>query len=248
MTLPYQAKVDRRLVSEAFTFLDSILHSPAWMLPTEKGVFRSHEEVLAGKLSSWAKAASRTFRRLGYKPYYKVTYNYDGGAASAVFAKSGREYRIVYAEIGDLAPLEGKKMLPMTLTLHYGRLRKKYVRLYDIILPRIKRHIASHGIVYSLSRSTKPSEATGVHLEAVNTGVEELEYQSGKLVEKIRLYHRLVCAEADLVFLQYKARYLIIIPPIIIWKWGHYLTVASTYNTREAPYACPTRGVGGLEA
>ncbi len=46
------------------------------------------------------------------------------------------------------------------------------------------------------------------------------------------------CYRARMTFEDYKAKYILIIPPIILWKWGHTVAPAAIFNVERSGELC----------
>jgi len=232
------------LYSEAREVLSEVSTASWWTSLLPKKRLRSYPRVLLEEFSRWSKEFKGVLKkRMGAKVYGSMVFELpELGAAAALLAEVNDGFRILYFSATQIAELDsvglGKTGLPMRLQAYYGILNEKYLRIYDVLLPRIKRRIKSVGVWYIKRRSFEPGEfAPGA---STRYGREEILVGKPKQgAARLRLYSTLDCILARSEFVYYKAKYVVFIPPVIAWKWTKTMLPVSTYDGTPVREVCP---------
>ena len=249
------------LLEEARRYFREALDSFWWKVPVRKGIFLDKGEAMEGPLKKWL---VRTAGTLGLRKYKVVSFNDGSQAGAMVLARGPGGYRILYVNTPDIVmlKLDGKKhVVPLSMALYYGAIPKKYSTPVDLLLPRYKRTIASAGYWMEAVKGRpgilSGEEDGGWHIRGTEgahyayiggsvrvskapleaAGLPEFRRATGIIVAHFDYAAR--CYSSITSFIDYKARYVLLIPPLIFWKWGHVVYPDTILEKKESREACP---------
>ncbi len=218
----------RLVEAEARRVFGEVVSSPWWSGPFRKKIFRDLGESLEVIVRKWGAEA---LRRQGYRVVRVLSGSVDRGAITGFFLERGGEYRLFYVEAVDVIDVKGKRGLVTGVRAFYGLLPEKYVKPYDYLLPRLKRQISASGYWMVLWRHASPEAAE--------------RFLEGKLVVDDPRYIsvRAECYASYTLFEQYKAKYVLFVPPVfIVWKWGHIVYPIARVRVASHDGVCPVGG------
>ena len=252
---------DKRLFSLAVFLHRESLNAHWWKFPARRSRLRhsSPAEAIEAGMKKWAKGlAQRLNAKHGVQVYRRIIFSGQSSSAAALFLRYGEDYYLFYVQASDIIQLpssKGRYVIPTSLNSALARLPGRYGRAYDILLPRYKRRIEGEGYLVQAVRVL--GEIGGSGNEWMLTYVESLSVEQARpkatidvgdkrfsLIERqgVEASQSFMlgvdCYRARMAFEDYKAKYILIIPPIILWKWGHTVAPAAIYNVERSGELC----------
>ncbi|MCE4620249.1 MAG: hypothetical protein F7C33_04415 [Desulfurococcales archaeon] len=252
---------DKRLFSLAAFLHRETLNAPWWKFSTKKSRLRHSNpaEAVESDMKKWVRGlAQRLNANHGIQVYRRVIFSDQSNSTAALFLRYGKEYYLFYVQASDiiqLPPSKSRYVIPISLNSALARLPRRYGRAYDILLPRYKRRLEGEGYLVQAVRvlrdiGVSENEWMLMNMESlsveqarpkatIDVGDKRFSLIERRGVEASQSFMLGVdCYKARMVFEDYKAKYILIIPPIILWKWGHVVSPTAVYNVEKAGELC----------
>lgn len=259
MALPAQGWRSPTAVLDLAGFIFQEAVGSQWWASTRVGrrFFRSNGEILLGAMKKWTKSLTRAIGGLyGLQAYRTLSYATESDAGVSFFLRDGDGSLLAYIHASNIVELRRgrvKMLTPATLTAALAVLERRYGRFYDYLLPRYRRTIEARGYLMVAVKNLAPSPELGEEWMArlaatvyeerrrglrVVVGQQPGEGEAPGTGALARFTYGLSCYEAGLVFEDYKAKYFLLIPPFIVWKWGHVISLTTIYNRVRSESLC----------
>ncbi len=231
------------LLRDARRVFQLAMESWWWSGFIRKGFLEGVEYTTAKHLRRWVSRV--VWREMSFREYRRIVHVEEGKGviSAAFFARDDERYVLLYILLSDFykTRIDGEKAYaPLSMAIHYGLLDKKYVGVLDRISPYVRRRLISHGYWMEARRYTDRYSLEAAGDEWMKTGSMSLLLRENGVEKTLWLGTK--CFYADTVFRQYKAKIILFIPPLIIWKWGHMVTPVSLIDKHPAADACVTIG------